>query len=105
VIGHRAAEEDRGATSINLPVDPSPPQIAAIRQAIPGGDRFLRQAPDDFGGTVRHYEAAWAAHRCAHLSQVARNCGSYPAGSIRRTSPRCQRASRGAAIGLAILAR
>src|SRR5262249_61922101 len=50
--------EDLGATSINLPVDLSLPQIAAIRQAIDAVIDFYVEAPDDFGGTVRHYEMA-----------------------------------------------
>jgi Peptidase family U32 len=49
--------EDFGATSINLPVDLSLPQIAAIRQAIDAAIDFYIEAPDDFGGSVRHYEA------------------------------------------------
>ena len=48
--------EDLGATSINLPVDLSLPQIAAVRQAIDAAIDFYVEAPDDFGGTVRHYE-------------------------------------------------
>ena len=48
--------EDLGATSINLPVDLSLPQIAAIRQAIDAAIDFYVEAPDDLGGTVRHYE-------------------------------------------------
>ena len=50
--------EDLGATSINLPVDLSLPQIAAIRQAIDAAIDFYVESPDDFGGTVRHYETA-----------------------------------------------
>jgi peptidase U32-like protein len=50
--------EDLGATSINLPVDLSLPQIAAIRQAIGATIDFYIEAPDDLGGTVRHYEIA-----------------------------------------------
>src|SRR5262249_35785290 len=41
--------EDLGATSINLPVDLSLPQIAAIRQAIDAVIYFYVEAPDDFG--------------------------------------------------------
>ena len=39
--------EDLGATSINLPVDLSLPQIAAIRQAIDAPIDFYVEAPDD----------------------------------------------------------
>ena len=48
--------EDLGATSINLPVDLSLPQIAAVRQAIDAAIDFYVESPDDFGGCVRHYE-------------------------------------------------
>jgi hypothetical protein len=34
----------------------SVPQIAAIRQAVDVAIDFYIEAPDDFGGTVRHYE-------------------------------------------------
>ncbi len=50
--------EDLGATSINLPVDLPLAHIAAIRQAIDAPIDFYVEAPDDFGGTVRHYETA-----------------------------------------------
>jgi peptidase U32-like protein len=50
--------EDLGATSINLPVDLSLPQIAAIRQTIDAAIDFYVESPDDMGGAVRHYEAA-----------------------------------------------
>src|SRR5918995_874876 len=46
--------EDLGATSINLPVDLSLPQIAAVRQAIDAAIDFYVESPDDFGGAVRH---------------------------------------------------
>src|SRR6185436_15335767 len=50
--------EDLGATSINLPIDLSLPQIAAIRQVVDAALDFYVEGPDDFGGTVRHYETA-----------------------------------------------
>ncbi|HXH06673.1 MAG TPA: U32 family peptidase [Vicinamibacterales bacterium] len=49
--------EDLGATSINLPVDLSLPQIAAIRAATTVAIDMYIESPDDFGGAVRHYEA------------------------------------------------
>jgi hypothetical protein len=48
--------EDLGATSINLPVDLTLPQIAAVRAAIEAPIDFYVESPDDFGGAVRHYE-------------------------------------------------
>src|SRR5688500_3476800 len=48
--------EDLGATSINIPVDLSLPQIAAIRQAIDAAIDFYVESPDDFGGCLRYYE-------------------------------------------------
>jgi hypothetical protein len=50
--------EDLGADSINLPVDLSLAQIAAIRLAIEAFIDFYVESPDDFGGAVRHYEVA-----------------------------------------------
>ena len=44
--------EDLGATSINLPVDLSLPQIAAIRQAVDAALDFYVEAPDDVGVNV-----------------------------------------------------
>jgi hypothetical protein len=41
--------EDLGATSINLPVDLSLAQIAAVRQAIDAPIDFYVESPDDFG--------------------------------------------------------
>ena len=46
--------EDLGATSINLPVDLSLPQIAAIRAAVDAADRFLRRG----AGRLRRHRAA-----------------------------------------------
>ena len=40
--------EDLGATSLNLPVDLSLPQIAAIRQAVDVADRLLHREPGRF---------------------------------------------------------
>jgi hypothetical protein len=48
--------EDLGAGSINLPVDLSLAQIAAVRQAVDAPIDFYVESPDDFGGAVRHYE-------------------------------------------------
>ena len=75
--------EDLGATSINLPVDLSLAQIAAIRQAIAAPIDFYVEAPDDFGGTVRHYEAPELVRVAAplYLKFGLRNApGLYPSG-------------------------
>jgi hypothetical protein len=102
--------EDLGATSINLPVDLSLPQIAAIRQAIDAAIDFYVEAPDDFGGTVRHYEAAELVRIGApiYLKYGLRNSpGLYPSGHhLEATVVALSRERvRRAAIGLAILAR
>jgi len=75
--------EDLGATSINLPVDLSLPQIAAIRQAIDAAIDFYVESPDDFGGAVRHYETAGLVRVAApvYLKYGLRNSpGLYPSG-------------------------
>jgi hypothetical protein len=102
--------EDLGATSINLPVDLSLPQIAAIRQAIDAPIDFYVEAPDDFGGTVRHYEAAELVRIAApiYLKYGLRNSpGLYPSGGhLDATVVALSRERvRRAAISLAILAR
>jgi hypothetical protein len=75
--------EDLGATSINLPVDLALPQIAAIRLAIDVAIDFYVEAPDDFGGTVRHYEIPELVRVAApiYLKFGLRNApGIYPSG-------------------------
>jgi hypothetical protein len=102
--------EDLGATSINLPVDLSLPQIAAIRQAIDAAIDFYVEAPDDFGGTVRHYEIAELVRIAApiYLKFGLRNApGIYPSGQhlesvvLGLSRERVRRA----AIGLGLLRR
>jgi hypothetical protein len=102
--------EDLGATSINLPVDLSLPQIAAIRQAIDAAIDFYVEAPDDFGGTVRHYEIPELVRVAApiYLKFGLRNApGIYPSGQhIESTVVALSRERvRRAAIGLALLRR
>jgi hypothetical protein len=102
--------EDLGATSINLPVDLSLPQIAAIRQAIDAAIDFYVEAPDDFGGTVRHYEIPELVRVGApiYLKFGLRNApGIYPSGQhIESTVVALSRERvRRAAIGLALLRR
>jgi len=102
--------EDLGATSINLPVDLSLPQIAAVRQAIDAAIDFYVEAPDDFGGTVRHYEIPELVRIAApiYLKFGLRNAPSiYPSGQhIEPTVLALSRERvRRAAIGLALLRR
>jgi len=102
--------EDLGATSINLPVDLSLPQLAAIRQAIDAAIDFYIEAPDDFGGTVRHYEGAELVRVAApiYLKYGLRNAPNiYPSGQhIESTVLALSRERvRRAAIGLALLTR
>jgi hypothetical protein len=102
--------EDLGATSINLPVDLSLPQIAAVRQAIDAPIDFYVESPDDFGGVVRHYEAAELVRVAApiYLKYGLRNSpGLYPSGlHLENTVVALSRERvRRAAISLAIVHR
>lgn len=75
--------EDLGATSINLPVDLSLPQIAAVRQAVDVALDFYVESPDDLGGLVRHYEIPELVRVGApiYLKFGLRNApGLYPSG-------------------------
>jgi len=102
--------EDLGATSINLPVDLTLPQIAAIRQAIDAAIDFYVESPDDLGGSVRHYETAGLVRVAApvYLKYGLRNSPPlYPSGQhLEATVIALSRERvRRAAIGLGILAR
>ena len=48
--------EQLGAGTYNVPTDLSLPQLAALRQACGVPFDIYVEAPDDFGGFVRHYE-------------------------------------------------
>ncbi|MCY4021339.1 MAG: U32 family peptidase [Chloroflexi bacterium] len=48
--------EDLGAGTYNVPTDLTLPQIAAIRAVVDLPLDVYVEAPDDFGGFVRHYE-------------------------------------------------
>ncbi len=102
--------EDLGATSINLPVDLSLPQIAAIRQAVDAAIDFYMESPDDFGGAVRHYETSEVVRVAApvYLKYGLRNSPPlYPSGAhlestvIALSKERVRRAE----IGLALMRR
>ena len=102
--------EDLGATSINLPVDLPLAHIAAIRQAIDAPIDFYVEAPDDFGGTVRHYETAALVRVGApiYLKYGLRNSpGLYPSGQHQEglVVALSRERVRRAAIGLALLQR
>jgi len=76
--------EDLGATSINLATDLSLGQIGAIRQAIDVPVDIYCEAPDDFGGAVRHYEVVDMVRVAAplYIKFTVRNApGIYPAGA------------------------
>ena len=49
--------EDLGAGTYNTPTDLTLPQMAAIRAAVDLPLDVYVEAPDDFGGFVRHYES------------------------------------------------
>ncbi len=102
--------EDLGATSVNLPVDLSLAQIAAIRQAIDVAIDFYVESPDDFGGAVRHYEIPELVRVAApiYLKFGLRNApGLYPSGQHLEAAVLAlsRERVRRAAIGLGILRR
>jgi hypothetical protein len=102
--------EDLGATSINLPVDLPLAHIAAIRQAIDAPIDFYVEAPDDLGGSVRHYETAALVRIAApiYLKYGLRNSpGLYPTGLHQEglVVALSRERVRRAAIGLALLHR
>jgi hypothetical protein len=102
--------EDLGANSINLPVDLTLPQIAAVRQAVDAPIDFYVESPDDFGGCVRHYEIPELVRVTApvYVKFGLRNApGIYPSGEhLQATVLALSRERvRRAAIGLGILRR
>jgi hypothetical protein len=102
--------EDLGASSINLPVDLSLAQIAAIRQAVDAAIDFYVESPDDLGGTVRHYEIPELVRVAApiYLKFGLRNApGLYPAGQHLESAvlSLSRERVRRAAIGLGLLRR
>jgi Peptidase family U32 len=102
--------EDLGATTINLPVDLSLAQIAAIRHAVAVPLDVYVEGSDDFGGVVRYYEVPELVRVAApiHLKFTVRNApGIYPSGehlaglAVASARERVRRA----AIGMAMLRR
>jgi peptidase U32-like protein len=102
--------EDLGATTLNLPIDLSLAQIAAIRRAVAVPLDVYVEGADDFGGAVRYYEVPELVRVAApiHLKFTVRNApGLYPSGEhlagLAEASAR-ERVRR-AAIGMAMLRR
>jgi hypothetical protein len=102
--------EDLGVTTINLPIDLSLAQMAAIRQAVEVPLDVYVESADDFGGAVRYYEIPELVRVAApvHLKFTVRNApGIYPSGehlgavAVATARERVRRA----AIGLAMLER
>ena len=102
--------EDLGATTVNLPIDLSLAQIAAIRHAVEVPLDLYVEGADDFGGAVRYYEVPELVRVAApvHLKFTVRNApGIYPSGehlaglAVASARERVRRA----AIGTALLRR
>ena len=102
--------EELGATTLNLPVDLSLAQIAAIRRAVELPLDVYVEGADDFGGPVRYYEIPELVRVAApvHLKFTVRNApGIYPSGghlgavAVATARERVRRA----AIGIALLRR
>ncbi len=102
--------ERLGAGTFNVPTDLTLPQIAAVRQAIDLPLDIYVEAPDDYGGFVRHYEIAELVRVAApvYVKFGLRNAPNiYPSGThleptaIALTRERVRRAK----IGLDILRR
>jgi len=102
--------EDLGANALNLPVDLSLAQVAAIRQAVDVPVDLYVEGADDFGGTVRYYEVPEIVRVAApvQLKFAVRNApGLYPSGrhlsalAVESARERVRRA----AIGLELLHR
>jgi Peptidase family U32 len=102
--------EDLGVTTVNLPIDLSLAQLAAIRAAVDVPLDLYVEGADDFGGTVRYFEVPELVRVAAplYLKFTVRNApGIYPSGqhleSVAVATGR-ERVRR-AAIGLAMLRR
>ena len=102
--------EDLGATSINLPVDLSLPQIAAIRQAIDAAIDFYVESPTTSAApcaTTRPPSSSVSRLRSTLKYGLRNSPGLYPSGQhLEATVVALSRERvRRAAIGLAILDR
>jgi hypothetical protein len=102
--------EDLGATSLNLPTDLALASIAAIRQAVDVPLDVYIEAPDDFGGAVRYYDAVEIVRTAApvYLKYTVRNSPSvYPAGEhmAKLVNDLCAERVRRASLGVDVLRR
>lgn len=102
--------EDLGATSINLGTDLSLGTIAAIRQAVDAPIDVYCEAPDDFGGVIRHYEVVDMVRVGApiFIKFTVRNApGIYPSGAHLETTvlATARERVRRASLGIALLDR
>ena len=76
--------QDLGAGTYNTPTDLTLPQLAAIRAAIDIPLDIYVEAPDDFGGFVRHYEVPEMIRVAApmYVKLGLRNAANiYPSGA------------------------
>ena len=59
--------EQKGAGTLNPPTDLTVPQLAAIRAATDVPLDIYVEAPDNFGGFVRHYEVPQMVKSCSPM--------------------------------------
>ena len=94
--------EDLGAGTYNVPTDLTLPQLAAIRAAVDLPLDIYVEAPDDFGGFVRHYETPEMIRVAApmYVKLGLRNAANiYPSGihiedmAIKQSRERVRRAA------------
>ena len=94
--------EDLGAGTYNVPTDLTLPQIAAIRAVVDLPLDIYVEAPDDFGGFVRHYETPEMIRIAApmYVKLGLRNAANiYPSGlhieelAIKQARERAHRAA------------
>jgi hypothetical protein len=75
--------EELGADTLNIAVDLTVPQIAAMRAAVRAPLDIYIEGPDDFGGPLRYYDVPEIVRVAApvHLKFAVRNAASlYPYG-------------------------
>ena len=102
--------QDLGATTVNLPVDLSIAQVAAIRAAVETPLDMYIEAPDDLASPVRYYELPELARVAAplYMKFAVRNSPNvYPSGEhLDATVQALSRERvRRAALGLAMIER
>ncbi len=94
--------QDLGAGTYNVPTDLTLPQLAAIRAAIDIPLDVYVEAPDDFGGFVRHYEVPEMIRVAApmYVKLGLRNAANiYPSGihiedlAVKQSRERAHRAA------------